>query len=80
MITDKIAVNPESESMQIGDTATYTITLTDGKAVGAFEAVTAGIALIIGIITITSQITGNASERNFLGVVQIVKSFLEFTQ
>ena len=32
------------------------VTLTDGKAVGAFEAVTAGIALIIGMVTLLGSI------------------------
>ena len=32
------------------------VTLTDGKAVGAFEAVTAGIALIIGAVTLLGSI------------------------
>ena len=32
------------------------VTLTDGKAIGAFEAVTAGIALIIGMVTLLGSI------------------------
>ena len=32
------------------------VTLTDGKAVGAFEAITAGIALIIGMVTLLGSI------------------------
>ena len=32
------------------------VTLTDGKAVGAFEAVTAGVALIIGMVTLLGSI------------------------
>ena len=32
------------------------VTLTDGKAIGAFEAVTAGIALVIGMVTLLGSI------------------------
>ena len=32
------------------------VTLTDGKAVGAFEAVTAGIALVIGMVTLLGSV------------------------
>ena len=32
------------------------VTLTDGKAIGAFEAVTAGIALVIGMVTLMGSI------------------------